>query len=330
MGAKWFSKNFRYIDLPANKNDLNLYAKISQTLGSGFSGFLDVQGRFINYHISGFEDHPQINIAFFNPKAGFSFNKNNFQAYASFSVASKEPNRNDFEAGTEQQPKSEILHDVELGIEKKYTNVSFGATLYYMHYRNQLVATGKINDVGAYTRTNTPNSYRMGAELEAAIKFDSWLNFSGNISFSRNKIKSFTEYIDDYDNGGQQINIYRNTDISFSPAIVSASAINIIPLKNSEISLQSKYVSRQFLDNTSMVSRSIDPYMVQDIRASYTLHKVFFKEVNFILQVNNVFNKKYESSGYTFNYFSSGALVVENYYFPMAGINFLAAINIKL
>lgn len=329
-----FTGNHRYVDLSANKKDVNFYGKILQTLGGDFSGFADVQGRFIKYHIPGFEDHPEIDIkedyAFFNPKVGISYNKNKFQAYLSYSIASKEPNRNDFEAGINQQPKPEKLYDLELGAEKSGTGFSYGATLYYMNYKDQLVNTGKINDVGAYTRTNAPKSFRMGAELEASIKFVNWVNASGNIAFSKNKIKKFSEYVDDYDNGGQLVNEYSNTDISYSPDVVGFTAVNIIPVKNSEISFQSKYVSRQFLDNTSNQKRSIDPYIVEDVRLSYTLHKKFFKEVNFIFQVNNVFDKMYESNGYTYNYFSGGKLVVENYYFPMAGINFLAAINIKL
>ncbi|MDQ6888995.1 MAG: TonB-dependent receptor plug domain-containing protein [Bacteroidota bacterium] len=329
-----FPKNYKYADLPANKNDLNFYAKILQAFGSGFSGFIDMQGRFVNYHIAGFESNPQINIkkeyAFFNPKIGLSFNKKNFQSYVSYSVGSKEPNRDDFEAGANQQPMPEILQDMELGIENKGKTVSYGVTLYYMSYHNQLVNTGKINDVGAYTRTNAAHSYRMGAELQTAIKFADWVNVSGNISFSKNKIKNFTEYVDDYDNGGQLMNQYKNTNISFSPDIVSAATINFLPIKNSEVSFQEKYVSRQFLDNTSNTSRSIHPYLVENARFAYLLPKKICKEVNFIFQVNNVFNKKYESNGYTYNYFSGGQLNVENYYFPMAGINFLVAINIKL
>ena len=156
------------------------------------------------------------------------------------------------------------------------------------------------------------------------------MNVAGNISFSQNKIKSFTEFIDDYDNGLQKENIYHNTDISFSPDVVAAAGVNFIPIKNGEINFQSKYVGRQFLDNTSHVSRSVDPYFVENIKFSYTILKKIFKEVNLVFQVNNVFNNLYESSGYTYNYISGGNLTVENYYFPMAGTNFMAAINIKL
>ena len=329
-----FPADYKYFNAPAKKNDLNLYAKVMQSFGSGFTGFLDLQERLINYKINGFDDNPGLHVqkrySFFNPKAGISFNKNNYQAYASFSVAAKEPNRDDFEAGVNQIPKPEILYDAELGLEKKHTSFNYGATFYYMYYHNQLVNTGKINDVGAYTRTNAPQSYRAGIELQAAAMIAKWMNLSGNISFSKNKIKDFTEFIDDYDNGLQKENVYHNTDISFSPDVVAFAGINLIPVKNGEINFQSKYVGRQFLDNTSHVSRSIDPYFVENIKFSYTLYKKVCKEVNFIFQLNNVFNKMYESNGYTYNYISDGKLSVENYYFPMAGTNFMAAINIKL
>lgn len=329
-----FPDNYTYYNAPAKKIDFNLYAKLMQSFGSAFTGFLDMQGRFVNYKINGFKDHPDIFIdkkySFFNPKAGISFNRNNYQAYLSFSVAAKEPNRDDFEAGINQIPKPEILYDAELGMGKKNGLLNYGATFYYMFYHNQLVNTGKINDVGAYTRTNAPESYRAGIELQADAKLAKWMNVAGNISFSENKIKDFTEYIDDYDNGMQKENIYHNTDISFSPNTIASAGINFIPVKNGEINFQSKYVGRQFLDNTSHVSRSIDPYFVENIKCSYTLLKKVGKEVNFIFQVNNVFNKMYESNGYTFNYISDGKFTVENYYFPMAGINFMAAINIKL
>ena len=329
-----FPENHKYYNAPAQKNDLNLYAKVMQSFGTGFTGFLDIQQRFIKYGINGFEDHPEIkidkNYSFFNPKAGISFIKNNYQAYLSFSVAAKEPNRDDFEAGINQIPKPELLYDMELGIEKKNELFNYGATFYYMYYHNQLVNTGKINNVGAYTRTNTPESYRAGVELQADLKLAKWVNASGNISFSKNKIKNFTEFVDDYDNGIQKENNYTNTDISFSPNTVASAAINFIPVKNSEINFQSKYVGRQFLDNTSHISRSIDPFFVQNVRLSYTLLKNVFKDVNFIFQVNNVFNRKYESNGYTYNYISGGNFAVENYYFPMAGVNFMASVNIKL
>ncbi len=328
------SKNQHYYDLTANKQDFNIYGKLQQQLSKHWQGFADIQARAVKYDINGFKNNPQLminkNNLFINPKFGVTYSKNNYQAYISWSMAGKEPNRDDFEAGINQQPKAEILHDIELGSEKKTLHFSYGVTAYYMYYHDQLILTGKINDVGSYTRTNTPSSYRLGIELQGKADLWQWLNASANIAFSRNKIKNFTEYIDDYDNGGQKTFQYNNTDISFSPNIIAGATLNFLPVKNGEISLLSKYVGREFLDNTSKISRSLNPFYIQDARVSYTLNKKIPKEINFIFQVNNIFNKKYEPNGYTFSYFYSGSLTTENYYFPMAGTNFMAGINIKL
>ena len=333
FGEVGVPKDYRYSDLTANKQDLTIYTKFQQQLSKHWQGFADIQARSIKYNINGFKNNPQLiiskNYLFINPKFGVTYNNKNYQAYLSYSMAGKEPNRDDFEAGLNQQPKAEILHDVELGVEKKTAKYSFGATAYYMYYHNQLVLTGKINDVGSYTRTNAPSSYRMGLEFSGKAELLQWLNASANIAFSRNKIKDFTEYVDDYDNGGQKSFQYHNTDISFSPNIVAGATINFIPLRNTEFSLLSKYVGREFLDNTAQVSRSLDPFYVQDARASFKLNNKIAKEINFVVQVNNIFNKKYEPNGYTFSYFYSGSLTTENFYFPMAGTNFMAAINIK-
>ncbi|MEO9210737.1 MAG: TonB-dependent receptor plug domain-containing protein [Ginsengibacter sp.] len=339
--VKWADKggfplNYEYYNNPAQKNDFNLYGKVMQSLGSGFTAFVDVQGRFLNYAIHGFKDNPSIDLekrySFFNPKAGVSFNKNNYQIYLSLAMAYHEPNRDDFEAGIQQIPTPEKLLDWEFGIEKKEKDFQWGMTFYFMDYDNQLISTGKINDVGAYTRVNTPKSYRSGIELQGSTVLTSCLNIGGNISFSKNKIKSFTEFVDNWDDATapQKQNNFSNTDISFSPNTVGAAMVNLIPIKNAELSFQSKYVSQQFLDNTSNKNRIIPAYFIQNIRMSYSLESKTFKGLDFIFQLNNVFNKIYVANGYTYNYISGGSMQVENYYFPMAGTNFMIAINMKL
>lgn len=338
---KWAEKggiplDYEYYDNPATKKDLNAYAKLMQSIGGGFTAFLDAQVRFLQYDINGFSDNTSIKLSrdytFFNPKAGISYNKFNHQIYFSLSVASHEPNRNDFEAGIQQIPTPEKLFDWELGFERKNSKINYGATFYYMDYQDQLINTGKINDVGAYTRINTPKSYRAGIELEADAIITKWLNASGNIAFSKNKIKEFTESVDNYDDpsGIQKENIFKNSDISYSPNTVAAASVNFIPFQDAAISLQSKYVSEQFLDNTSNRNRMLDAYYVQNVRLMYSLKGKSIKQMDFIFQANNVFNYKYSANGFTFNYISGGELVVNNSYFPMAGINFMAAINIKL
>lgn len=270
------------------------------------------------------------NYFFFNPKAGITYTQNKIQAYISFGRSSKEPNRDDFESGVTTMPKPEILNDVEMGIEKKNINNSWGINLYYMFYRNQLVLTGKINDVGAYTRTNIPSSYRAGIELQGSNTFNKWISVNGNISFSENKIRNFTEYIDDYDNGGQQTKFYKKTDISFSPAVVSSLSFNVFPLKNIEVNFISKYVSRQYLDNTAQNNRSLNAYFTEDARIAYSIKSKQYKAIGIFAQVNNIFSEKYEPNGYSFSYIYGGSTTTENFYFPMATVNFMIGVNIKL
>lgn len=323
----------RWYDLDADKNDLTIYFKQQTKIGALVSVFYDLQYRSVKYDLYGFRNNPDLIIKnhynFFNPKAGLSFQKNEWSGYLSYSRGQKEPNREDFEAGIDQQPKPEKLNDLELGIEKRNDKYNVGLTGYYMHYEDQLVLTGKINDVGAYTRTNIPKSYRAGVELVASAKITPWLNAAGNFSVSKNKVKDFTEYIDDYDNGGQQVNQYSSTDIAFSPNMVGGTTINFIPLKNTELSLISKYVGKQYLDNTQNEGRKLNAYYTQDARLIYTISKKCLKELNIVLQANNVFDKKYEPNGYTFSYYYGGSLTTENYYFPMAGRNFMVGVNVK-
>ncbi len=334
----WAEKGLTSLDnwynLDSRKDDVNIFIKQQTKFSDNWHWFYDLQFRHVNYTTDGFRDNPTLftkkNFNFFNPKAGVSFVSNGWKAYVSYSIANKEPNRDDFEAGAVQQPLPERLHDVEAGLEKQTSKYNWAATVFYMRYKNQLVLTGKINDVGAYTRTNIPNSYRAGLELQGGIQFNSWVSAAGNISFSKNKVKNFTEYIDDYDNGGQQSKNFSSSTIAYSPSIVGGATINFIPIKNGEISLLSKYVSRQFLDNTGEDTRSLNPFYVQDIRAIYTVKIKCIKEINIIAQINNVFDKKYEPNGYTYSYFAGGETVTENFYFPMAGTNFMLGLNVKL
>lgn len=323
----------RWYDLHALKNDFNIYLKDQTRFAENWFVFFDLQYRHVKYNIDGFRDNPSLFIRnkydFLNPKAGITYTKNGWKAYFSFSIANKEPNRDDFEAGINQQPNPERLYDFESGLERTGKNYRWSANLFYMDYKDQLVLTGKINDVGAYTRTNIPKSYRAGIELQGNLIFNKWMNISSNLTFSKNKVKDFEEYIDDYDNGGQKINKYNTTSIAYSPDIIGAITINFQASKKWEIGLPAKYVSKQYLDNTQNVNRLLEAFFVQDLRVSYSVKGKNIKEVNIIGQLNNVFDKKYEPNGYTYSYIYGGDLITENYYFPMAGINFLVGLNIK-
>jgi iron complex outermembrane receptor protein len=194
------------------------------------------------------------------------------------------------------------------------------------------VLTGKVNDVGAYTRTNIPKSYRAGAEVEAIWRYKKGaLRYSG--AFSTNKLIDFTEYIDNYDdpNYEQLVIPHGTTAIAFAPEVVQHLSATYQPFKNAELEWMAKHVGKQFLDNTQNDMRSLDPFINNDFRMSYRFAaKKILKEARIIFQLNNVFNSAYEPNGYTFSYQSSNVLTTENYYYPMAGRNWMLALNIRL
>lgn len=327
------SSDYHYYDYPATKWDANVYAKWMHKFNHQWQSFIDIQYRNVTHKMDGFEGNDQLSVHrkfnFINPKAGITYTYNGWQAYMSYALGNKEPNRDDFQASLVSQPKQETLHDFELGVEKRTPNIHVGATLYYMYYLNQLVLTGQINDVGSYTRTNVPNSYRLGLELQASLILSSWLNIGGNLTFSKNKIKSYTEYIDNWDNGSQNAIAHHNTDISFSPNTIGSLSINIQPLKHVDISLLSKYVGKQYMDNAQNESSKLDAYFTQDLRMAWTIKKKLFKEWHIIGQLNNIFNIKYQPNGYSYRYFYNNNLSNMNGYYPMAGTNFMLTININ-
>ncbi|HEV7329564.1 MAG TPA: TonB-dependent receptor plug domain-containing protein [Flavisolibacter sp.] len=325
--------NYKWYDNNAIKNDASVYAKWQQNLSPLFRFFADLQVRHVDYNIDGFRNNPGLTVdqqyTFFNPKAGITFHNQNWTAFASYSFGSKEPVRDDFEASVNEQPKPEYLRDLEVGFERKNSIYNIGATVYYMKYKDQLVLTGKINDVGAYTRTNIDDSYRLGLELQGGVVVTNWMRAAANLTLSRNKVKNFTEFYDDYDNGGQKSILYKETDISFSPSVTGAATITLQPFRSFSVDLLSKYVGKQYLDNTSNNNRVLNAYFTEDIRFAYSLQKGVLKNADVIVQVNNIFTKKYEPNGYTFSYLYNSELITENYYYPMAGTNWMLGLNLR-
>lgn len=329
-------KDYRYYDNDATKNDVNVYLKANYDFGAGIYGFADLQYRHIGYSFLGFNNNLEnvtqnVTLNFFNPKAGLTVElPNNHTLYTSVSVAHREPTRDDYTQSTPQsRPKAERMVDTELGYKKQWKKASIGANAYFMYYKNQLVLTGRINDVGAYIRSNIDNSYRAGIELEGQVTMLKKLVLAGNVTFSQNKVLNFVEYIDDYDNGGQAANTYKRTDISFSPNWIASASLAYQPVKNLVFTFSNKYVGKQYLDNTSNNSRVLNAFTTQSIRINYTLKWNVLKEVNFNFVVNNLFNAKYEPNGYTFSYIYGGQQTTENYYYPQAGINFMGGIGLR-
>lgn len=336
----WASKGMdsvshRYYYFPAFKNEANIYAKLNYRVWKEMYVFADLQYRYVNYKVHGFRVNPTLkgdfHWNFVNPKAGILYRINPAHTlFASFAMGNKEPNRDDLEAGLAQVPTPETLYDTELGYEFRKGKVSTSATLYYMHYKNQLIQTGKINDVGAYTRINVPVSYRAGIELTAKARLHKVISIGANLAFSQNRIKEFVEYIDDYDNGGQLETIYKNSSIAFSPSWVGGFQINIVPVKGFAIDITGKGVSRQYLDNTQQLSRSLKGFFTADLRLSYHLKVKDWAGISFFANAFNVTNTSYAPNGYTYGYFWGGERTDVNYVYPMAGIHFNGGVTIRL
>jgi iron complex outermembrane receptor protein len=256
---------------------------------------------------------------------------NNLGAYVSYAVGHREPSRSTFTDTDpdQEEPTAEQLNDFEGGITFSQSRFSVGANLYFMDYKDQLIMTGEINDIGTPVFKNAEDSYRAGIELIAGVQIAHNLKWDVNATFSQNKILNFTEYVDNWDEGGQTAFDHGTTDIAFSPSVVANSQLGYTPLKNLELALISQYVSDQYIDNSASENRKLDAYFVNNLRAAYTIYPGFFDEVEFSLLVNNLLNEEYETNAWVYSYIYEGERYKMDGYFPQAGTNFLVGVNIR-
>lgn len=327
-----------YYESTALKTDFNLYGKAYYQFSNQFNMFVDAQIRTIGYSINGDDNQQRLqqheaNYTFFNPKLGLNYLiSDQASLYGSVSVANREPNRDDFTESTRQiQPQPEKLIDFEVGYRIQKNNWIGSIGGYMMNYKNQLVVSGQLNDVGNPIKINVPDSYRAGIELESAFRLNKNWQWNFNTTLSQNKIKNFTEYIIDYDDpdGGYKTNNYNSTDIAFSPNVIVGSQLIFKPAPNFELALLSKYVGQQFLDNTSNASRKLNAYFTNDLRLIYSIKPKFCKEIVLSALANNLLNQAYESNGYTYSYIYDKQTTTENFYYPQAGRNFLVSVSLK-
>jgi iron complex outermembrane receptor protein len=332
------SNDYKWYNLNSNKKDISTYIKWTHLFNNHLQSFVDVQYRNISYQINGFKYNPTLLIknkySFLNPKLGLSYFTKNNKFFVSYAKATKEPNRDDFETNVSDAPKPETLHDVELGYEFNNESTLLKATGYYMLYKDQLVLTGKVNDVFAYTRTNIPNSFRTGLELESKFKINKWMTANFNLNYSINKVKNYVEYIDEYNDAyefiSQKVNQYNKTDIAFSPNWIGGYEVIIQPAKHFELNAEGKFVGKQFLDNTFNKDRMMNGYFVQNIQLNYSTKSKNFNALNIFLKLNNIFSNKYVANGYTYSYYVAKDLITSNNYYPMATFNVMGGIGIGL
>jgi len=320
----------RYYLSVSDKSDFSIFSKATFRMSESLQAFLDMQGRFVNYTTTGLTSNREsIDInetyKFFNPKLGltYAFNTNN-SAYVSYARANKEPNRNDFESnGVAVQ--SESLNDFELGWRIKGKRFSLNANVYYMQYKNQLVLTGALDNVGEYLRENVDNSYRLGLELDARIALSDQIALNSNLALSQNKIEALTI------NRDSVLQNLGDTNIAFSPNMITTHAIEYAPNTQFRVALIGKYVGEQYLSNTDTEASKLEGYFVGDLNLNYELKldKVF-KSIVFSGMVNNLFDTEYVDRGYTYLDTWSGSTASElQGYYPQATRNFLLGLTLK-
>ncbi|MFI3323803.1 MAG: TonB-dependent receptor [Rikenellaceae bacterium] len=339
--------NHEYYRNQGIKDDANIYAKLNYSLSDALSIYGDIQGRYISYTIEGENDNwdwtsdsmQLLDIDqkyyFANPKAGLNYQfSEHSRLYGSFAMASKEPTRNNFtDASSDKLPQPETLYDYEAGYSYSSPRVAFGANLYYMDYKDQLILTGEINEIGELMADNVAKSYRMGLELTAAVKINEALRWSANATLSRNKIQDYTTYVDAFDedwNYSQTVDYLGEVNISYSPNLTAASLFEY-ECGAFSAALQSNYVGEQYLANTNDKDLLLESYLTTDVRLSYTFAiPTISDNITLGASINNIFGEEYSSNGYSWSCYEQGTKVNYKWFMPQATRNFMINLSINL
>lgn len=319
----------RYYDNFGRKTDFSVFTKANYKVNNKLMVYGDLQLRTINYKASGVAtENVDDNFSFFNPKAGLTYSLNAANdLYFSYARANREPNRTDYENGN---PEPETLNDFELGWRYESSKIQLNTNMYYMAYRNQLVLTGEIDNVGAPIRENSGDSYRLGLEVDATFKVSNKFHIRPNLALSTNKNRDFVTSRD-----GALVNL-GNTNISFSPSVVAGNILVFQPIDKLQMAFLSKFVGEQYMGNVDSEVSKLDSYFVNDFNVTYELQpKSIFKSIVLSALVNNVFNEKYVSNGYYFTYdddFTNPGTIqtIEGTgYYPQATTNFLLGATLR-
>ncbi len=321
--------NTKYYDNVAVKDDANVFAKVNCQLSKTVSFYGDLQYRNVTYNVNTVETGAVNDVfKFFNPKAGINVLVNPKNTiYFSYAKANREPNRDDYENGN---PVPEKLDDYELGWRFVSNKTQLNINGYFMNYKDQLVLTGAINDVGSPVRENVGNSYRLGIEVDATFKTSDKWYIKPNFTISQNKNNNFVFQRDGV------LQYLGKTNIAFSPTFIAANQFIYVPTKNIQIALLSKYVGEQFMGNIDAQSSKLNAYFTNDINIMYEIKpKAVFKAIVISGIVTNLLHFKYESNGYFYTYDDDYSVpgtvttVESSGFYPQAGINFLVGLNLK-
>lgn len=324
------------------KGEAGIYGKMSWSVSRTLSVFGDMQYRYIKYSLEGIDDDlkniGQIHrFGFLNPKAGLFLKvASNQEAYLSFSVANREPTRTDFKEASgdnEAMPRSERLFDTELGYKLRFAKSSIALNLYGMIYKDQLVPTGELSNVGYPIMTNVERSFRTGAEIIAGFIPADFISWDFSLTLSRNKILDFTEHYIDF-NTSDWSSEYKSrrlgtVDIAYSPSVIAGSDLSIKLIPSIKFHFISKFAGKQYFDNTMNSERMLHPYFFNNALIDIEPETKHLKGASLQLLVNNIFNSKYENNAYGGNWFEDGTEKSWSYYFPQAGINFILKLGLK-
>lgn len=323
------------------KKDFNVFAKAEYQFLENLWVYEDLQLRNIKYDMKGPDDDLALvdqshNWTFFNPKFGLSYKMNDIRFYGSFATANREPARADLKdatkAGGNDIPRPERLYDTEAGAVWSSEKASASVNFYYMNYKDQLVNTGELNSVGYPIMTNVDKSYRLGVELSWKIQPVKQLSWEANVTLSRNKIQDYVEYAEAYDDDWNAYTMRTelgNTDISYSPSVITGSDIKFSPIEKLDFHLINKYVGKQYFDNTSSDDRAIDPYHYMNIRLDVGDFDIWNLKLGAQFMVNNVYDYLYSNNAYGGNWYEQGVEKTWKYYFPQAGRNYAIKVVLR-
>ena len=254
-------------------------------------------------------------------------------------MAHREPSRKAYtDVTAKDYPRPERLTDYELGYTFRSEGFSVGLNLYYMDYHDQLVANGKLTDVGELLKENVKRSYRTGVELSASWLIIPSLRWDAALALSRSRIKDYTYYaamIDNATDFNYLAPLYsqtlRETPIAFSPELTMTHTLSYT-YRGFEAAFTHQFVGKQYLDNLGLEAHSLPSYQVSSLRLGYTLPVSFLRHWSLHLQVNNLLNAKYASNGYVNDYAKAqtGPDYSEVKLYPQAGIHFLMGTTISL